>query len=125
MRGSMYVSMLLFSLRVAGWTSVLALIVLSLVPGTQRPHTWLPGQIEHLAAYCGTAVLLGLGYPTAEARFRIGLMLALLAAVLEMMQLWIPDRHPQFIDFAVSSAGVCLGISAVAVVDRFGLAGRG
>jgi VanZ family protein len=49
-------------------------------------------------------------------------MLVLLAAVLEMAQLWQPGRHSQFIDFAASSAGACLGMLAVAVVDRFGLA---
>jgi hypothetical protein len=106
--------------RVAGWACVVTLIVLSLAPGNERPHTWLPGQIEHVIAYCATAALLGLGYPTAKARFGLVAMLALLAAVLEMTQLWIPDRHSQFIGFAASFAGACLGMLAVMVVDRFG-----
>jgi hypothetical protein len=113
---------LLSLFRVAGWACVVALIVLSLVPGSERPHTGLPGQIEHVIAYCGTAALLGLGYPTTKARFGMVAMVVLLAAVLEMAQLWQPDRHSQFIDFAASSAGACLGMLAVAVVDRFGLA---
>jgi VanZ family protein len=46
-------------------------------------------------------------------------MLAILAVVLEMAQLWIPGRHSQFIDFAASSAGACIGMLAVSVVDRF------
>jgi hypothetical protein len=67
---------------------VAALIVLSLVPGNERPHTGgLPGQIEHVIAYCGTAVLLGLGYPATKARFGMVGMLTLLAAALEMAQL--------------------------------------
>ena len=54
--------------RVAGLTGTLTLIVLSLLPGSELPHTGLPGQIEHVIAYCATAVFLGLGYSTARAR---------------------------------------------------------
>jgi hypothetical protein len=111
---------LLSLFRVAGLACIVALIVLSLVPGTERPHTGLPGQIEHFIAYCGTAGLLGLGYLTATARFGIAATLALLAVVLEIAQLWIVGRHSQFIDFAASSAGACAGILAVAVMDRSG-----
>jgi hypothetical protein len=105
--------------RAAGWACVVAIIVLSVVPGNERPHTGVPGQIEHVLAYCGTATLLGLGYPTA-ARFGMVAMLALLAAALEVIQLWIPGRYSQFIGFAAGSAGACLGMLAVAVVDRCG-----
>jgi hypothetical protein len=113
---------LLSLFRVAGWACIVALIILSLVPGSERPHTGLPGQIEHFVAYCGTAAFLGLGYPTAKARFAIVAMLGLLAVVLEMAQQWIPGRHSQFVDFAASAAGACLGMLAVTVVNRFGLA---
>jgi hypothetical protein len=106
--------------RAVGWACVVAIIVLSVVPGNERPHTGVPGQIEHVLAYCGAATLLGLGYPTAMARFRMVAMLALLAAVLEVIQLWIPGRYSQFIGFVAGSAGACLGMLAVAVVDRFG-----
>jgi hypothetical protein len=105
--------------RTAGWACVVAIVVLSVVPGNERPHTGMPGQIEHVIAYCGTAILLGLGYPTAKARFGLVAMLALLAAALEVIQLWIPGRYSQFIGFAAGSAGACLGMLAVAVLDRF------
>ena len=113
--------MLLSLLRAVGWACVVAIVMLSLVPGSERPYTGLPGQIDHVIAYCGTAGLLGLGYPTTKVRFEIVAMLALLAAVLEVAQLWVPGRHSQFIDFAMSSGGACLGISIVAIVDRIGL----
>jgi hypothetical protein len=112
----------LFSLfRAVGWTCVVAIVMLSLVPGNERPHTGLTGRFDHVIAYCGTAGLLGLGYPTTKVRFEIVAMLALLAAVLEVAQLWVPGRHSQFIDFAMSSGGACLGMSVVAIVDRIGL----
>jgi len=100
---------LLLLSRLTGRVCVVALIVLSLVPGNERPHTGFPGQIEHLVAYCGTSGLLALGYPTVRGRFRAVAMLVLLAATLEVVQQWVPGRHSQFIDFAASSAGACLG----------------
>jgi VanZ family protein len=111
----------LFSLfRVIGWICVVAIVVLSLVPGNERPYTGPTVQFDHVIAYCGTAGLLGLGYPTTKVRFEIVAMLALLAAVLEVAQLWVPGRHSQFIDFAMSSGGACLGMLAVAIVNRIG-----
>jgi VanZ family protein len=108
-----------FLLRGAGWTCVLALIVLSVAPGNERPHTGVfPGQIEHVIAYCGTAGVLALGYSTARERLGMVVMLAFLAGALEVVQLGIPGRHSQFIDFAASSAGACLGMSVVALLGR-------
>jgi VanZ family protein len=108
--------------RAVGWACVVAIVVVSLVPGDARPDTGLPGQIDHIIAYCGTAGLLGLGYPAAKLRFGMIVMLVSLAATLEVAQRWIPGRHPQFIDFAASVAGTCLGMLAAMVVHRIALA---
>ena len=37
--------------RVLVWLSVVAITVLSLLPGDYRPHTGAPGRVEHFAAY--------------------------------------------------------------------------
>jgi len=105
--------------RVPGLACTLTLIVLSLLPGSERPRTGLPGQIEHIIAYCATAICLGLGYSTARARVGVILLLALLAAALELAQHWIPGRHSQLIDFVASSVGAGLGIVALAIRDRW------
>ncbi len=63
-----------------------------------------------------------LGYPAAKSRFGMIVMLISLAATLEVAQRWIPGRHPQFIDFAASVAGTCLGMLAAMVVHRIALA---
>jgi VanZ family protein len=112
---------LLLFFRAVGWGSVVAIVVVSLVPGDARPDTGLPGQIDHIIAYCGTAGLLGLGYPAAKSRFGMIVMLISLAATLEVAQRWIPGRHPQFIDFAAGVAGTCLGMLAAMVVHRIAL----
>src|SRR5262249_9777133 len=80
-----------------------------------------PGQIDPIIAYCGAASLLGLGYPAANSRFGTIVMLISLAATLEVAQRWIPSRHPQFIDFAASVTGTCLGMLAAMVVHRIAL----
>jgi hypothetical protein len=40
--------MLLSLIRAVGWACIVALVILSLVAGGERPHTGLPGQIEHV-----------------------------------------------------------------------------
>ena len=115
---------MLFYFRAVGWACVVAIVVVSLVPGDARPDTGLPGQIDHIIAYCGAAGLLGLGYPATKSRFGTIVMLISLAATLEVAQRWIPGRHPQFIDFAASVAGTSLGMLAAMVVHRIALCHR-
>jgi hypothetical protein len=38
----------------AGFAGIAAITILSLVPGSERPHTGLPGHAEHFAAYACT-----------------------------------------------------------------------
>jgi len=109
---------LFFLFRATGWACVVAIAVLSLIPGFMRPDTGFPGQIDHTIVYCGTAGLLGLGYPAAKSRFGTTVMLISLAAALEVAQLWVPGRHSQFIDFATSAVGTCLGMLAAVVAHR-------
>jgi VanZ family protein len=113
--------MLFLLFRTVGWACIVVIVVVSLVPGDARPDTGLPGQIDHIISYCGTAGLLGLGYPAANSRFGTIVMLTSLAATLELAQRWIPGRHPQFIDFAASVVGTCLGMLGAVVVHRIAL----
>ena len=46
---------------VMGWTGFVAIMVLSLVPGSLRPHTGFPGQMEHALAYGLIGALLCVG----------------------------------------------------------------
>ena len=97
--------------RAAGFFGVLAIIVLSLVPGTYRPHTSLPGEAEHFIAYYSTAFAFALGFRSRASRVVIVLGLTLLAGSMEVLQLWVPGRHPAIIDAVVSSLGGLLGIA--------------
>jgi VanZ family protein len=110
---------LLRSSRAVGSACVVLLIVLSVLPGDERPHTGSPGQLEHAVAYFGTAVFLAMGYPTVTGRAAVIGRLRGVAAALEMIQLLIPGRHSQFIDWFASSFGAGFGVVSVILVERF------
>jgi VanZ family protein len=97
-------------LRAAPWVCILAVAVLSLVPGKARPHTGLPGQVEHFLAYFMTALLQGFRLRNLTYHGTLAIALCAYAGILETLQIWIPGRSAQFIDFAASSCGVLSGM---------------
>ncbi|MGA7325677.1 MAG: VanZ family protein [Rhodomicrobium sp.] len=96
--------------RLAPWLCVPAIAILSLVPGQARPHTGLPGQAEHFLAYFMTAILLGIQVRNLTSRITLAFALCAYAAMLETLQIWIPGRSAQIIDFGASSSGALAGI---------------
>ena len=114
------------ALRVAGAVCVLAIAVLSLIPGSFQSRTFLPGPIEHFIAYAGTALLLGL-CTRSEAKVmrlaRVFVLLSAYSALMEVLQHWSPGRDPQIIGFVASSCGAAVG-TAVAFVASIIFDGR-
>jgi VanZ family protein len=104
--------------RAVGFACIVVLIVLSLLPGNERPHTGSPGQFEHAVAYFGTAAFLALGFRKTTDRVTTILLLIGLAAVLEVIQLAIPGRNSQMIDWLASSLGAGAGVLAVVLMER-------
>ena len=49
-------------LRAGAWFCIVLLAYLSLISGNLQVRTGLPGLLEHLVAYLGTAVLFALSY---------------------------------------------------------------
>jgi VanZ family protein len=105
--------------RAMGLACVVVLIVLSILPGNGRPHTGSPGQLEHAVAYFGTAAFLALGFRKTTDRVTTILLLIGLAAMLEVIQLVIPGRNSQLIDWLASSFGAGAGMLAVVLMERF------
>lgn len=97
-------------LRLSGWAMVALIGILSLVPGTLRPHTGLPNQWEHFGAYFVTASTLALSSSRdLAAAQRVGLGLGIYAGLLEIAQLWVPGRSSSLIDFAAGFLGSVTG----------------
>lgn len=97
--------------RAAFWICVLAILYLSLVPGTMRPHTGASGHFEHFIAYAGTGFLFAPGAARRDSLLA-GLGLTLLSGAVEIAQLWIPGRTGEFGGFFYSSLGAWIGLAA-------------
>jgi VanZ family protein len=95
--------------RLTGGLAVLAVIVLSVVPGDFRPHSGLPGIAEHFVFYLGGAGLLAIGYEKWVSAGVVALVLSFAAVILELVQLVIPHRDANSLDVLVSAAGAIIG----------------
>ena len=76
-------------------------------------RTTLGGHAEHLIAYLGTAMVMGLANRTTPWLIAQSLLLIGYAAILEAGQLYAIGRQASFQDFAFSSGGVLIGAALV------------
>jgi VanZ family protein len=106
--GAMYRLEPLF--RALTWVCVVLLAVLSLTPGDYMVRTGAPGDLEHVVAYLCTGGIACLGYARRLGYLVPAALLCGYAGLLEIGQNWAPGRHPDFVDFASSSAGVIAGM---------------
>lgn len=103
---------------VAAWTM---LAVLSLLPGHQRPHTGLSGNLEHALAYGLTSVVTRLGFAHRRTRWQL-VAFSAAAAFFEVCQIWIPGRSPGIDNWLSSTVGALAGIvPAREIAHRLGL----
>lgn len=102
--------------RIAAWLAVLTTIVLSVVPGSMRPHVLGNDYAEHFVAYFVAGSLFAIAYQRAQQLLSSGVLLAICACSLEFVQLWIPGRTASIRDFEVSTIGAWIGLLAVVVV---------
>jgi VanZ family protein len=106
------------NMRIFAWATVLAIAVLSLIPGDRRPHTFAPGQAEHVAAYLVAAAAFTLSYWGNVRPAVIALGLTVYGAALELGQHWAPGRHPQLEDVAADALGAIAGILCAVLIQR-------
>jgi VanZ family protein len=103
--------------RGAGWILVVAITVLSVVPPTQRPVTGVASSnFEHLAIYLATGLAFAAGYRD-RLRAVTGGLLAF-AALIEIIQLFVPGRHARLSDLLIDAAASCLGIAVFLFGNR-------
>jgi VanZ family protein len=125
MPAPMRTGLLRTSLRFLTWVCVVVLAVLSLTPleEIQSMRTDLPGQIEHIIAYAGSAAIAMVGYGLNRGAARIIGCFWLYAGILEYLQNFSPGRNPALVDFAASAFGALCGGVAVVLFWR-GRSGR-
>lgn len=101
----------------AGYLGFAMIVMLSLAPAAARPHSGYGGEYEHLLAYALVGAAFGMGYRTARRQLVVGLALSSAAAILELLQIFVPGRSPEITGFMTSSLGAWLGLaSAIGVL---------
>jgi hypothetical protein len=104
--------------RIVAWPAVAAIIVLSVVPGSVRPHILGNDRVEHFVAYLVVGSLFAIGYVRPLQLLWSGVMLTVCAGALELAQLLIPGRLASPRDFIVSATGAWIGFLTGAVIGR-------
>jgi VanZ family protein len=108
--------------KAAGWILAMAILVLSVVPPSQRPVTGVASSnFEHLAIWFATGLAFAAAY-----RDRLPLLAAALlvfAAAIEIIQLFVPGRHARLSDLVLDCLATCAGVAIVAAAN--GIMGRG
>lgn len=104
--------------RIVAWPTVAAIIVLSVVPGSVRPHILGNDRVEHFVAYLVVGSLFAIGYVRPLQLLWSGVMLTVCAGALELAQLLIPGRLASPRDFIVSATGAWIGFLIGAVIGR-------
>jgi VanZ family protein len=90
--------------------ATLAILYLSLAPAQDMiPRPGYPRPVEHFAAYCAWALILGFSLPR-QSPWRVGLAMVAFAATVEMLQHFSPGRTPSPFDFAGSALGAAAGL---------------
>lgn len=92
--------------RCGACLAVAVTFVLSVVPGSLRPHVLGNEYYEHFAAYVITGGLLAIVLSGRRRLLWSGGLLILGAGLLEIVQLWIPGRTANPLDFVASAFGV-------------------
>jgi len=93
--------------RVAAWALAGLVTLLSVVPPALRPITDTPHNIEHFVIFFATGLAFGFGY--SRRPVMVGMTLLLFAGIVEVAQIFVPDRHARLSDFVVDALAVCAG----------------
>ena len=102
--------------RWLAWFGIFAVVILSIVPATERPVTGAGQRFEHFTAFALVAVAFAIGYRLSLVRL---LMLAfLICGGIELLQVPLPTRHARLSDFVIDVFGSCFAIGLVLFGDK-------
>ncbi|MFT3989129.1 VanZ family protein [Aestuariivirga sp.] len=103
---------------IAGVIGYLIIVILSVVPAVDRPHTGAGGGSEHFAANVLVAAALSFGLAANRLRIAALIFLCASAGILEIVQRYIPGRNSELWGFFTSSMGAALGVLIGAIMFR-------
>jgi len=94
--------------RIAAWSLVAMIVILSLVPPTLRPETGAPHGLEHFIIFAATGFAFGLGHK--RGHDLLAILLVIFSGTVEIAQLFVPGRHARLGDFIIDAVAACIGI---------------
>ncbi len=101
--------------RIGFAVSILAVLVLSLLPDDDLPVVELSDKVRHFIAYAEIAAIGLLAYAAAPVLVIAGVVA--LGAGIEIAQLYVPGRSSDIADFMVNCLGVLAGIVLARVIS--------
>jgi VanZ family protein len=110
-------------LEVAAWVTLAVIVFATLGPVGMRPVIAEHGaNFERFGAYALASALLAVAYP--ERLVRVGLAVTAIAAILECLQLVVPNRDAHVVDAMVKIAGGLAGVGAGFIWHRWQMVRR-
>jgi VanZ family protein len=99
--------------RILAWVGILAIVVLSVVPATERPVTTVGPQLEHFAAFALTAGMFAIAYDLSFGR--LALCALVFCGGIELLQMPLPTRHARVSDFLIDFVTSCFAFGVVMI----------
>jgi VanZ family protein len=93
-----------------------AIVVLTMVPPSLRPITFVPHKIEHAGTFLLAGISFGISYLGRECLLSIAALV--FCAAIELAQLCVPGRHARLSDFTVDSIAALMGIFVGSILLR-------
>src|SRR5262249_20879746 len=109
-------------LRIVAWSLLLGIVVMTVVPSSLRVDTETPGGVEHAVTFFTTGVAFGSAYRLGTIRLCVAGVV--LCALIELLQLAVPDRHARLNDFFIDAVSACIGIAIPWIARRLTEANR-
>ncbi len=105
--------------RRGAWLGVVAIAVLSLLPGDESISFGLIDKIEHFLAYAALGCVALLGWRERHPRRLLVPAMLVFGGLLEAAQFGVPGRLPDYLDIAANVAGTGLGVALAFALERF------
>ena len=99
--------------RILAWIGILTIVVLSVVPATERPVTEFRPQFEHFTAFALVGGAFAIAYDLSFGRLVI--LALLFCGAIELLQVPLPTRHARVSDFIIDFVGACFAFGLVRV----------
>jgi VanZ family protein len=103
------------TLRIFAWLLVAAVIFATLGPIGYRPNSGMGRDAEHLLAFIVVGLVFGLAYPR-HRPLAAGVSVVAIAVV-EALQLLVPERDARLEDFTVKAIASCAGIAIAGLIS--------